>query len=247
MPDYPCSKPVREDYTLLIPAAGCLRFNSKFESGNLRRAVKVTDGEYQLVLEFDTETRAHTQWYYFSVQNQAAGQTVTFSIVNLGKKLSLYTKGLKPLIYSVVKAGKTGTGWHRGGTGVRYERSLWEEKNGESKYQQLSFAYTFEYADDTVYFAHCYPYTYTELKRELALTGTVSDILRIDVLCETLAHNSCPILTITDHIQTYTPWASDYSNIHKSAAGRKVARLRETRSKKTSEGSDQPGRPDTSR
>jgi len=31
----------------------------------------------------------------------------------------------------------------------------------------MTFTYEFEYADDNVYFAYCYPYTYTELVEEL--------------------------------------------------------------------------------
>ena len=31
----------------------------------------------------------------------------------------------------------------------------------------MTFSYDFEYDDDVVYFAYCYPYTYTELVEEL--------------------------------------------------------------------------------
>ena len=45
-----------------------LIFDSHFESGNLRKAAKVNNVEYNLWLENDTNTRGHTQWFYFKVQ-----------------------------------------------------------------------------------------------------------------------------------------------------------------------------------
>jgi hypothetical protein len=42
-----------------------LQFESRFESGNLRRAVKVSDTEYDLFLKNDYGTNGFTQWFYF--------------------------------------------------------------------------------------------------------------------------------------------------------------------------------------
>lgn len=44
-----------------------LVFDSKFENGNLRKAAKVNNVEYNLWLENDHNTKGHTQWYYFKV------------------------------------------------------------------------------------------------------------------------------------------------------------------------------------
>lgn len=44
-----------------------LMFESRFESGNLKRAVKVGDYEYDLYLKNDYGTGGFTQWYYFKV------------------------------------------------------------------------------------------------------------------------------------------------------------------------------------
>ena len=46
-----------------------LVFESRFESGNLRRVIQLFEFEYQLILKTDWETHGHTQWYYFSVAN----------------------------------------------------------------------------------------------------------------------------------------------------------------------------------
>lgn len=46
-----------------------LVFESRFESGNLRRAFKKTDFEYELLLKTDYNTNNYTQWFYFKVSN----------------------------------------------------------------------------------------------------------------------------------------------------------------------------------
>jgi cytosolic carboxypeptidase protein 2/3 len=55
-----------EDNTLL--------FESRFESGNLRRAIQVYEYEYDLILKSDYNTRGYTQWYYFKIANTRAGK-----------------------------------------------------------------------------------------------------------------------------------------------------------------------------
>ena len=44
-----------------------LIFESRFESGNLRRVVKIGDFEYNLILKYDHNTTAYTQWFYFRI------------------------------------------------------------------------------------------------------------------------------------------------------------------------------------
>lgn len=46
-----------------------LEFDSVFESGNLALAIKVTDNEYNLLLQNDINTNGHTQWFYFKVKS----------------------------------------------------------------------------------------------------------------------------------------------------------------------------------
>ena len=83
------------DSQVFIPASadrvpgGGLLFESRFESGNLRRAVHVNGNEYDLLLNWDHGTRGHTQWYFFSVSGAKAGEKYTFNIVNFCKPQSL--------------------------------------------------------------------------------------------------------------------------------------------------------------
>lgn len=46
-----------------------LMFESRFESGNLAKAVKITPVYYELYLRPDLYTNKHTQWFYFRVTN----------------------------------------------------------------------------------------------------------------------------------------------------------------------------------
>ena len=44
-----------------------LLFESRFESANLRKVVKIHDFEYDLFLKNDYGTNGYTQWYYFRI------------------------------------------------------------------------------------------------------------------------------------------------------------------------------------
>jgi hypothetical protein len=59
----------------------------------------------------------------------------------------------------------------------------------------------FPHEKDECYLAHCYPYTYSNLKDdidELELKCANLRILQRDILCETRAGNTCFFITITD-------------------------------------------------
>lgn len=121
-----------------------LVFESRFESGNLRRAIQVSDYDYNLILSTDFQTTAHTQWYYFSVANTRRNVEYRFKIVNMMKADSLYNVGMKPLLYSEKKAKQsTGKiGWHRSGTDICYYVTNMKRKNG-NYYNALSFTLKF--------------------------------------------------------------------------------------------------------
>lgn len=77
-----------------------LIFESRFESGNLRRAIQMLEFEYQLILRPDWNTLSHTQWFFFSVANTRKDVEYRFSIINMMKPDSLYNSGMRPLIFS---------------------------------------------------------------------------------------------------------------------------------------------------
>ncbi|XP_072529822.1 cytosolic carboxypeptidase 2 isoform X2 [Salminus brasiliensis] len=181
-----------------------LSFESRFESGNLQKAVQVGLYDYELTLRNDMYTTKHTQWFYFRVRNMKAGITYRFTIINLMKSSSLYEAGMRPLLYSELAAWLKGEGWHRAGSNIRYYRNL-NEKEGKALYS-LTWTLQFPYENDTCYLAHCYPYTYSDLQRYLR--GVISDTARaahckVRVLCRSLAGNAVYVLTITAPCSTW--------------------------------------------
>ncbi|KAG2381432.1 hypothetical protein C9374_006421 [Naegleria lovaniensis] len=182
----------------ITPKEDTLIFESRFESGNLRRAVQIFDYEYDLILKFDVETSGHTQWFYFSVKNAKKGKKYKFNIVNYLKPGSLYNQGMMPLIYSVHDANTKGIGWTRGGSDICYYRNNIRRKSGN--FYTLTFTVEFDNDDDTYFFAYSYPYTYTNLQNylnNLEKDKIRSQFVRRRILCQDVAGNACDLLTIT--------------------------------------------------
>ena len=122
-----------------------------------------------------------------------------------------------------------GRGWHRSGQNVAYfSNSI--RRGRRKRYSTLTFTLVAEHDHDLVHVAHCYPYTYTDLNEyldELASASEYRSMLRINPLCKTLAGNTCFVLTITQGVESYTPWEEEYGKLQKSAAARRIMKMRE--------------------
>ncbi|XP_068524999.1 cytosolic carboxypeptidase 3 isoform X3 [Anas acuta] len=176
-----------------------LIFEARFESGNLQKVVKVNDFEYQLTLRTDLYTSRHTQWYYFQVSNTQAGMPYRFTIVNFTKRNSLYKHGLRPLLYSEADAKKHNVGWRRTGNEIKYYKN--DVGEGGRRYFSLTWTFQFPHDRDTCYFAHCYPYTYSNLQEylvDISKDPEKSKFCKIRILCRSLAGNIVYVLTITN-------------------------------------------------
>jgi len=185
-------------YTPKNSADNTLVFESRFESGNLRRAIQVYEYEYDLILKFDINTRGHTQWFYFSVSNVRKNVRYKFNIINLLKPDSLYNSGMKPLVYSEADARTKGRGWYRDGSRICYYQNGIKRKGGS--FYTFTYSMKFQNQNDTYYFAYCYPYTYTNLQNylhNLEQDPVRRKLFRRRSLCQTLAGNTCDLLTIT--------------------------------------------------
>jgi hypothetical protein len=150
-------------------------FESRFESGNLQLAHKVSDNEYDLILQNDINSKGHTQWFFFRVQNIKKGLKVKFNMLNMIKGKSLYNEGMKVLMYSekrqdwVKEKKESGSaskkdrelqeGWTRGGEDLSYFQNNYKKDQSQQTnfmrcYQTFTFTHTFEYDDDQVYFSY---------------------------------------------------------------------------------------------
>eukprot|EP01138_Halocafeteria_seosinensis_P000790 gb/GECG01000811.1/.p1 GENE.gb/GECG01000811.1/~~gb/GECG01000811.1/.p1 ORF type:complete len:1568 (+),score=224.54 gb/GECG01000811.1/:1-4704(+) len=97
-------------------------FDSHFEAGNLRKAMRVQRKdnapcaqEYELHMHNDVHSRGHRQWFFFSVSNVQPGVPYVFHITNFSKPDSMYNYGMLPLAYSVGESERDGRGWYRCG------------------------------------------------------------------------------------------------------------------------------------
>ncbi|XP_050714852.1 cytosolic carboxypeptidase 2-like isoform X2 [Eriocheir sinensis] len=189
-----------------------LQFESRFECGNLGKAVQVSECYYELHLRADMYTSRHTQWFYFAVSNTRKDITYRFSIVNLTKGDSLYNHGMRPLMYSRKEGDLHGVGWRRCATNIVYFKN--HDSNDATCYDSdddgeddapsytLSFNVTFPHDHDTVHLAHCYPYSYSDLQEHLLSIQNdpfKASVCRQRVLCRSLAGNPVYLLTITSH------------------------------------------------
>ncbi|XP_049980269.1 cytosolic carboxypeptidase 2 isoform X3 [Alexandromys fortis] len=189
--------------TLQGPEDNTLLFESRFESGNLQKAVRVGVYEYELTLRTDLYTDKHTQWFYFRVQNTRKDVTYRFTIVNLLKPKSLYAVGMKPLMYSQLDAATYNVGWRREGQEIKYYKN--NTGDGQQPFYCLTWTLQFPHDQDTCFFAHFYPYTYTDLQcylLSIANNPIQSQFCKLRALCRSLAGNTVYLLTITSPSRT---------------------------------------------
>ena len=175
--------------------------------------------EYDITIRNDINTTGNIQWFYFSASaptyhgDHSMGTrdkvlyplTVRFQIVNLEKKDSLYNYGMRPVSLSEKQRDK---GWTNVGKDICYfknGRSILKRNLNDKKAKKLQylystvFTYTFK-EPDTLYFAHCFPYTYSDLQRYLhsiEQDKKLKQIVHRKLLCTTLAGNRCDLLTIS--------------------------------------------------
>uniref|UniRef100_A0A2S2QHW1 Cytosolic carboxypeptidase NnaD n=1 Tax=Sipha flava TaxID=143950 RepID=A0A2S2QHW1_9HEMI len=186
-----------------------LIFESRFESGNLAKVVKITSTYYELSLRSDMYTNRHTQWFYFRIENTKKNIKYRFSIVNMYKSESLFTAGMKPLLYSIKENNEKCVSWRRCGENIAYYRN--DAPNGDSEDNPryiLSFLLEFPHDMDTVYLAYNYPYTYTNLQDyliKLKDDPVKAVFTKLRVLCRTLAGNNVHYLTVTEPCQEEDP------------------------------------------
>ena len=203
-PSFLQSRSYKPEYTVIVPSfEGGIDFSSKFENANLKKAIRVSKCEYELYLNEDYNTKGHYHWFYFKTNACLPAKTeVWFTIMNMIKPSSLYSVGFRPYAYSV----KKGSGWIPAGDSISYtpiKTSIGE--NIAQKYYSLKWKYTYEYDNDEVYFVQFVPYTYSDLLNYLRQIKNSKNesIMRLDILCKTLAKNVCPMITITDKINSY--------------------------------------------
>ena len=70
-----------------------LKFESRFECGNLRKAIRTSETEYDLILNPDINSTGNQQWFYFQISKNKSYLDYTFNIINLEKANSQFSFG----------------------------------------------------------------------------------------------------------------------------------------------------------
>ncbi|VDK23134.1 unnamed protein product [Taenia asiatica] len=195
---------------------GHLQFESRFESGNLRKVIQVRQTEYDLLLSPDLNTCSHVQWFYFRVANVDSMVRYRFNIINLEKAGSQYNGGMQPVVFSVREALNGRPYWFRAGGCISYYKNHFMRsgsvaKNSRNHYT-ATFSLRFQHRGDICYIAYHYPYTHSRLLADLtqwqlraqkaaskSTSKTASRLyLRVQNLTSTLLDNLVPLITITE-------------------------------------------------
>lgn len=169
------------------------------------------------MLSCDVNTRGHTQWFLFRVRNMRPGVPYRFNIINMMKPDSLFSSGMRPLVYSEAEALQKAVGWVRAGSDICYYQNQYSYMGSAKKkkkdntpardtslpFYTLSMTITFPHADDTAFIAQCYPYTYSRLQHYLGgITNARSDVIRRETLWYALVVQ-CWFLPNALHISHY--------------------------------------------
>uniref|UniRef100_A0A8V0Z743 tubulin-glutamate carboxypeptidase n=1 Tax=Gallus gallus TaxID=9031 RepID=A0A8V0Z743_CHICK len=187
-------------------APDCLTFFSKFESGNLRKAIQVREFEYDLIMNADVNTNQHHQWFYFEVRGMKLAVPYRFNIINCEKLNSQFNYGMQLVMYSVKEALQGRPLWLRAGHNISYYKNHYRcsAAAGGARgkcYYTLTFSIEFPHEDDVCYLAYHYPYTYSAMMSHLDVLEQSRNPKKVywrqQVLCQTLGGNPCPLLTIT--------------------------------------------------
>ncbi|XP_009885965.1 PREDICTED: cytosolic carboxypeptidase 4 [Charadrius vociferus] len=188
-------------------APGCLTFFSKFESGNLRKAIQVREFEYDLIMNADVNSSQHHQWFYFEVRDMKLAVPYRFNIINCEKFNSQFNYGMQLVMYSVKEALQGRPRWLRAGHDICYYKNHYScsvAADGGMRgkcYYTLTFSIKFPHKDDVCYLAYHYPYTYSTMMSHLDILEQNRNPKKVywrqQTLCQTLGGNPCPLLTIT--------------------------------------------------
>ena len=211
-----------------------IRFNSRFESGNLMYVYRLSPDVYHCILEYDHSSAAQCQWFYFQMSNiklvPNSSRKTTFYITGFNKPSGVFSSGSKIFMYSEKLAKEKNIGWFRTGSNYAYgvptkksdskqntsnisvesgkennKKRKGKHKQGKLKRSTLQFQVSFPYDEDVVYFCYAQPYTFTDLNNFITQWVKNSpSLISKSILCKTNGEKDCPLLTITSSSTPYS-------------------------------------------
>jgi hypothetical protein len=171
-------------------ARGDLTFDASFEGGNMARAERVDDNEYDIFLRGDVMNPKYRLWFHFCVANVQAGQQTVFTIVNFSKSKSLYRHGMAPVVRSSLRPN-----WHR----LPAQHTYWYKSKRHGNRYVMSWAFIFDEEQDSYEFAYSYPFSYTSLLYELGYLEFMGarGQFRRQTLCRTPQQRKIEVITLS--------------------------------------------------
>ena len=106
---------------------------------------------------------------------------------------------MQPNVFSEekIKRGEA-KGWYRAGYNISYSSSKINRLMSSRKvYFMLSFDFSFEYDDNTVWFAYAIPYTFTKLSKFIESINE-NPYIQVSQLCKSLSGLDVPLITLTN-------------------------------------------------
>jgi len=172
-----------------------LRFDSRFESGNLDQVYHLGGNAYHCILEYDKNKTGSCQWFYFKIMGVKADTKYHFYISGFHKNTGVFATGSKVFWYSEKVFMNKGISWNRGGSNYSYGNT--QKRN--RKRTTLQFYIKFPYDDDTVYLSYAIPYTYTDLLDNIKIWSDMAPpgSFSVKSICKSLGGRDCPMITIT--------------------------------------------------
>lgn len=140
-----------------------IRFSSNFDNGNLARVERCLSKPYEFRIWTSADcagqpfqAKNSNAWFHFVVTGLPVSVVLRIQIVNASNHGGLYKHDMRP----VFRSNSTNQRWARLRNSVRFAR--------QDDSAQLYFEHTVEVADDKLYFAFTYPYTYSMVLNDLA-------------------------------------------------------------------------------
>ena len=96
-----------------------------------------------MILQNDTNTKGHNQWFYFKIHNTKSHNKIRFNLINFTKDESMFSYGIKPLAFSEREYNKHRVGWVRSGCEkVNYfDNKIKRESCSSKNYYTLTFEF----------------------------------------------------------------------------------------------------------
>lgn len=159
-------------------------FSGDFECGNLGQVYRIGTNKYEVHLLPDPNDQQTAQWFFFKIENLNPGEYF-IALVGFYRACNLHWKGSQVCSYSEA-AARRNIGWQRIGDEMNYFKS----KSGKFPEWTWTFKFTVD-EPDTMYFAHAYPYTFTD---QLNCLGKLQPLCRPSTLCQSVGGIDVPVI-----------------------------------------------------